>query len=284
MNTHQQLLNKITSFCEKSEKVTALILIGSQARTELHADQYSDLDLVMIVNDIDHFVLSNDWVEEIGKYHISFVEPTIDGQKEKRILFDKALDVDFVLVSAQSAQAVLASNNAMSILSKGYRFLVNKKDYIIPEQVEKYTAKYEIPSETEYLNVVNDFWYHTIWTTKKLLRGELWAAKFCVDSYMKWKLLWMIEQYEHVVHGLEYNTWYGGRFIDSWAENEVKDGLAKSFSNYNKTDVGLALFETMSIFRMLAVRVAQAYRFEYPLHSDEYSSNWVHSQIVSQNG
>ncbi|MGL5434640.1 MAG: aminoglycoside 6-adenylyltransferase [Lachnospiraceae bacterium] len=275
MDTHQQLLEKIVSFCEQNEKVSTLILIGSQARTELHADEYSDLDLIMIASDVAYFIESNDWVKCIGAHHISFVEPTIGGQKEKRILFDNALDVDFVVVSKEYAQDVLASDDALSILSKGYRFLVNKDSYTIPEQIIKYATTYEIPSEAEYVNVVNDFWYHTIWSAKKLLRGELWSAKFCIDSYLKWKLLWMIEHYEHVTHGPEYNTWYGGRFIDSWSDDEVKDGLAKSFSNYKKADMTEALFETMSLFRSLATKVAQEYSFVYPRCADEYSSNWL---------
>lgn len=279
MSTQQQLLERIISFCKDSEEVISLILIGSQARTEFHADQYSDLDLIMIVNDIDRFILSNDWVEKIGKHHVSFVEPTIGGQKERRILFDDALDVDFVIVAKDLAQATLASDDAKSILSKGYRFLINKENYTVPDQYIERNKYYETPSASEYANVVSDFWYHSVWTTKKLLRGELWAANFCVNSYMKWKLLWMIEHYEHAIHGSEYNTWYGGRFIDTWAEDEVKNGLSKSFSNYNITDMALALFETMDLFRTLAVKVALTNHYDYPIYADEYCSSWVHKKL-----
>ena len=36
-----KLLDAIVSFAEKNESVCALILIGSQARAENHADEYS---------------------------------------------------------------------------------------------------------------------------------------------------------------------------------------------------------------------------------------------------
>ncbi len=96
---------------------------------------------------------------------------------------------------------------------------------------------------------------------------------------MKQKLLWMIEHYEHTIHGSNYNTWYGGRFIDTWADDEVKEGLAKAFSDYNVADMVSALFETMELFRNLAVKVGQAYNCDYPFHADEYCSSWVHKKL-----
>lgn len=50
-------------------------------------------------------------------------------------------------------------------------------------------------SESEFLNLTNDFYFHNIWAAKKLLRGELWSAKMCVDAYLKNYLLKMIELY-----------------------------------------------------------------------------------------
>jgi len=41
------------------------------------------------------------------------------------------------------------------------------------------------PAQDEFLDLINDFWYHTVWTAKKLRRGELWTAQGCSDSYMK---------------------------------------------------------------------------------------------------
>lgn len=281
MNAQQQLLTRIISCCEENEEVRALILIGSQVRAEFHADAYSDLDLIMIVNDISRFIQSNDWVDEIGRHHVSFIEQTIGGQEERRILFDDALDVDFVLISEAIAQAALASKDALSILSKGYKFLVNKENITIPDQDIINTGEYEHPSASEYINVVNDFWYHTIWTAKKLLRGELWAANFCVNNYMKQKLLWMIEHYEHTIHGSNYNTWYGGRFIDTWADDNVKERLAKAFSNYNATDLASALIETMDLFRIIAVKVGHTYKYNYPVHADEYCTSWVSDKLYN---
>lgn len=123
-----------------------------------------------------------------------------------------------MIISQEHAQNAAENGGGMIILRNGYKIHVNKINLTVPPLINSLNKSYSAPSEDMFTNTVNDFWFHTIWTTKKFLRKELWAAKFCVDDYMKFKLLWMIEQYEHVKHGQDYNTWYGGRFIDSWAD------------------------------------------------------------------
>jgi aminoglycoside 6-adenylyltransferase len=90
---------------------------------------------------------------------------------------------------------------------------------------------------------------------------------------------WMIEQYEHAKHGADYHTWYGGRFIDKWADPDIKDRLCKTFAHYDATDMAVSLVETMDLYRSLALEVAEAYGFEYPSHADTYASGWVNAKI-----
>ena len=54
----QSLLDAIIRFAQACDAVTALLLIGSQARTEMKADAFSDTDLIMIVQNPDDFIHS----------------------------------------------------------------------------------------------------------------------------------------------------------------------------------------------------------------------------------
>ncbi|MFT5875529.1 MAG: aminoglycoside 6-adenylyltransferase [Clostridium sp.] len=47
---------------------------------------------------------------------------------------------------------------------------------------------------------------------------------------MKEMLLKMIEYYSHALHGVDYDTWHGGRFIEHWSEPWV----VKEFQNILK--------------------------------------------------
>lgn len=280
MSKYTKLINNIVAFGNNDDRIAAIILVGSQARKDKSSDEYSDLDLIVITEDTNYLVQSNDWLDKISKYHILFLEKTADGADEKRVLFEGALDVDFVIISENDAKTAMKSGKKLQILLNGYRVLIDKKEILADISTLQQTKEpYFFPQEVDYVNIVNDFWYHAIWTSKKILRGELWAAKFCLDSYMKSKLLWMLEFYEHVKNGPNYNTWYSGRFVDTWAEQEIRDRLANCFAHYNKEDMITALKNTMELFRYLATNISVAVGYRYCDDADDYSSKWVKQNL-----
>ena len=272
------LLNNIIRYVETCDQATALVLIGSQVRTQRKADAFSDIDLLLIVRDTAPFIRADDWLRAIGTVHITFTEPTVDGQMERRVMFDGAQDVDFVIMDETAALQALREGHAAGILSRGYRVLVDKLHIALPQASQ--TPAFTLADEAAFQNTVQDFWYHTVWTAKKLLRGEVWAAKFCADGYMKQRLLWMIEQHEHAVRRSGNDTWYAGRFIDRWAGEDILRELQHTFAHYDRADIAAALRETMALFRRLAIEVAQARGFAYPAHADEYASAWVGANLA----
>ena len=123
-------------------------------------------------------------------------------------------------------------------------------------------------TETEYVNMVNDFCFHVIWASKKILRGELWSAKMCLDAYLKNYLLKMIEMYSVYIHDVD--VWHDGRFLDRWADDKIKEALTKCFAHYDREDMISALLETNKLFSQLAKDVAEIRNFNYPENAVDY--------------
>lgn len=117
--------------------------------------------------------------------------------------------------------------------------------------------------------MVNDFCFHTVWASKKILRGELWSAKMCIDAYLKNQLLKMIEMY-CACKG-QTDVWHDGRFLDTWADNVIKDSLPKCFAHYEKKDLVSALLETKTLFLRLAKMTAEMYGYHYPENAANYA-------------
>ena len=271
---YRVIVDKIIRWGKSSDKLEAALMIGSQARDDHGADEYSDMDVLLVVSDPDYFLFSDEWLAEIGTFHVSFIEDTFGGGKERRLLFDGALDVDFIILTKDETNAISSSDAAM-ILKRGYRVLVDKigMQNTLPRTAAA-NQPYAFPTEREYRNLVNDFWYHAVWAAKKLKRGELWTAKDCVDTYMKWKLLSMIECHAHALHGPDYDTWHNGRFLEAWAEGWIIEKLARCFSRYDEDDVSTALLSTMDLYRTLALEVAAKMDFLYQKEADDYVTGW----------
>lgn len=284
MDRFENIINNFVLWGNKSDGLYAAMIIGSWTRNDHPADEFSDLDIVMIVDNPDPFLQSNQWLEQIGCFHISFIENTIGGAKERRILFDDALDVDFVILSKSQLENAVKSGE-VDILKSGYRILIDKIDLehtLSPLSVEN--SLYTLLSEHEFSNVVNDFWYHAVWTAKKLMRGELWTAKSCVDNYMMWKLLTIIECHAHAFNGLKYNTWHNGRFIEEWAEDWIIQKLSDCYAHYERNDIKNSLLATMDLFRSIAVVIAEKLDYKYPAEADNYSTDWVLKALSAEKG
>ncbi|MCL1905908.1 MAG: aminoglycoside 6-adenylyltransferase [Clostridiales bacterium] len=280
MSDFTGIIKNFTAWGSSCKNLRAAIIIGSQARTDDPADAYSDLDLLLLADDPEYFLASDKWLEQIGHYHISFTEDTLGGAKEKRVLFDGALDVDFNILTKDAMHAAIQNGQAAGILGRGYRVLLDKDGFAASlPPVTGASRAFAMPSEKEFLNTANDFWYHMVWAAKKLKRGELWTAKACLDCHANWRLLSMIEWYSRAVHGISYDTWHNGRYLEKWAEGWIIEKLARIFSRYDKEDIISSLVAAMELFRRIAIDVAEKLGFEYPESADKFVSDWINKEL-----
>lgn len=259
---YSDIKSKIKEQCENDSEVRTVIIIGSSTRADTPADEFSDLDLIIVTENTEKWYLG-EYPELFGRVSISFTEPTLGGGIERRCIYDDDKDVDMIIFTPLQFSAALKKGEAGRVMNRGYKMLIDKDGYA--EKAAEYVSP-EISSEeiteSEFENLANDFYFHNIWALKKLKRGELWSAKMCIDSYLKSRLLKMIEQYQ-----LCKNTkdiWHDGRFLDSWAESSVTERLKKCFAHYDSDDCKAALLETHSLFTFLAEFVAKKRGFSYP--------------------
>jgi aminoglycoside 6-adenylyltransferase len=144
-------------------------------------------------------------------------------------------------------------------------------------------SPFQQPSETVFLNAVNDFWYHTVWTAKHLRRGELWWAKSGCDDHLKGLLRQVLEWHTHAMHSSASDTWMRGRFLEEWADPRAVKELAKTFAHYDKRDITLALVKTMDLFRWLSKETADQWKYSYPVQGADTAAGFVEEILEGMN-
>lgn len=264
---YKPLLAKLAAWAESEDNVRAVVIVGSRARADHPADEWADLDVVVLARDPQPLWAGAAWLAAIGEPWLTFIEPTPDRRTyERRVLFAPGLDVDFVPVAVASLVDVLERGiaEALMLLQRGARILVDK-DGLAQRALDavRPAAPPPLPSEAEYLNLANDFWYHTVWAAKHLRRGDLWVGKFCADNYLKDLLLRMIEWHARATRATT-DTWMLGRFMDEWADPRAVAALKDVFARYDEEEIWRALEATMEVFRWLALETADAWRYAYP--------------------
>ena len=262
MDKYIQIKSKILEYAESDDDIKGIVAIGSTTRSDVKADEYSDLDLFIVTVNTEPW-FSGEYPKKFGNVNISFIEDTLGGGKERRCIYDEDKDVDMLVFTPEQFEAAVKEGVAQWVMNRGYMVLYDSMDFT--SLLEKHiTLSVTAPSMTkdEFLNMINDFYFHNIWAYKKLKRGEIWSAKISVDSYLKNYLLRMIELYRSKVAGLD--VWHDGRFFDSWAGDEILSEISECFAHYDKDDIRKALIKTHELFARISRELAELEGYVYP--------------------
>jgi aminoglycoside 6-adenylyltransferase len=273
------LVERVRAWANAEPEVRAVLMVGSQARTHVPADEWSDLDLVIFHTDPPRLLASTEWFRPFGTVVLSMLEPTaVLGMQERRVLYAEGRDVDFAVFPAAALPVITARPEALAVLSRGFVILLDKDQQLVelPSRLAgRSTEAAGGPTEEQFLANVADFWYHVLWTVKKLRRGEIWSAKMGCDGYLKRLLVQMIEWQSLTQKGGKADVWHDGRFLDQWADPTVKARLPRTFAQYEPKDLARAPGETGRLFSDIAREVALAGGWEYPASAEEAVSKLV---------
>jgi aminoglycoside 6-adenylyltransferase len=269
VNTRMELLAAaIADWARERGDVRAAMVVGSQARTDAPADRWSDLDVPLFVDDPARLASDTGWVESFGRPVLTFLEPTAVGNRvERRVLYETGEDVDFPLIEASGWTVLTTSPELRLMLARGWRVLYDElgleealRDLPPPES--------PLPDSAALRELASDFWYHALWTAKKLRRGEVFTALGCLNGYLPWRLLTMVAWHARAVDP-SVDTWHSGRFVERWGDPGALASLENVFARYDLRDVARGLWDTIDLFQGLTEEVERRLRLSAGLDTTD---------------
>jgi aminoglycoside 6-adenylyltransferase len=254
-------LEEVAAWADAQAEVHAVLLVGSQARIDTPADDFSDVDLALFVDDPDRYLREADWVRSFGEPLLTFLEPTaVAGFEERRVLFHDGLEVDFSILPAVAAKAPPAE--AQAVLGRGFSVVYDDIGLTLPEPAG--SPPTSPPDQAAFEQLSNDFWYHVLWGAKKLRRGELLVAKQVCDGYLTQRLVELVRW-----RAQDEETWHGYRFFERWAGEETLQALRPTFAGYDAPDIARALRAKAMLFGELEQDVAKQFDLVEPVDRSE---------------
>ncbi len=260
---YDRIAERFAAWAAGEELIRAALVIGSRARLDHRADEWADLDILVLTDGPSRYVRDPGWVASVGDAWISFVEPTAAGHgSERRVLFAGGADVDFAFFAIDEIETRLMADPqaAQAAVGRGFRVLLDKDGVAARLMDATSTVAAQaatLPDAAAFEQVASDFWYHAVWTAKHLRRGELWWAKLACDVHMK-ELLRRLLEWDAAAAGRD--SWFRGRFFEEWADPVSLEGLRTAFAHYDEDEVWAALAATMDIFGDASRRTAAALR------------------------
>jgi aminoglycoside 6-adenylyltransferase len=251
----RSLIERLALWATQRSDVHVLMLVGSQARSDHPADTFSDIDVVMTVDDPDVFIGHDEWLSEIGSVIADVVEPTaLGGMLERRVLFASGRDVDFSIVPVDMMRLLGEFKNlgeVRELFGRGVRLLVDKVGMaddiatIAPPEPGGVLL-----SESEYRVLANGFWYHLIAATRKWRRGELWVAMAWCEGQLTDSTIELARWWTQLLQP-STDIWHGSRFIEEWLDPSVTRALAATRTGYGSAEINLSLRRLAELFRRL---------------------------------
>lgn len=283
---YRQIEANVAIWAKDRSDVEGAVVVGSRARADHPADEFSDLDILLFITDPALLIEDEHWFTSLAPVTLSSREGTKVGSwRDRRVLYDGLVVVDFALLPADLIEAhdsvgwLAASEDVAAVVGRGVRVLVDKTGSLgLLAELGPRPVPWIAPTSEAFLDLVRSFWYHAQRVTKKLLRGETLVAVISLNGSMNRQLLTMIE-WKIRADDPEIDTWHGGRFFEQWAPVPVQDEFRKTCAHLDPNDVTRALRASMDLFDALGEATAARLMLHYPAHEAETIRDWVESQL-----
>lgn len=241
---YDKTVDKIIAWSEQDHNIESVIIIGSQIRKEKPADEWSDLDLMVLTNESQILLHDNNWLNQFGIPVCTFIEETVLSFVKwnwivKRVLFDDNRDIDFSILPYDQIDDVLAINKA--IISKGYQVIYDSKKPVVNQKIQsllknRKNTESQMPFQTELCNDINDILYHVVWIYKKIQRKELFVAVTTINSHINNLLLKLIEILNKSETSNSNSITYEGRFLEERTDRAILNQFQYCFCKYDEED------------------------------------------------
>lgn len=254
-------LQRIMEFATNDDNIRALVLQGSFVNDNVQTDDFSDLDPLFYVKDTSLFVDSDEWKQYFGKPISGFADEgeAHDGLKwyTRLTIYEDGFKIDFGFQSVELAKYA----NEMPL----YKIYLDK-DNILPNPEVTDERKFYIvkPTEEEFLDRVNAFFYDTSYVIKALARNEMYFVKYMESVLRDKKIKVLLDWYIGMNHDFQVNTGVMGRYFRRYLDDKIWNMMLRTYSNGDRTKSAEGLMAMFDLVHEVGVRIAEQLEFYYP--------------------
>ncbi|MDQ1858887.1 AadS family aminoglycoside 6-adenylyltransferase [Chryseobacterium sp. WLY505] len=281
MKGREEKLEQIIHWAENNPDIRAVLLTSSLVNPYAPVDNFSDLDVELVFENRTSYESGNEWIRLFGE-PISMIEEddsVFDGKHAmKMVLYKDHVKVDFKLYQVAEFIEEIKEENLPEDWDVGYKVLIDKDK--LTENLKPPTYQsimIQKPSEKEFQQLMNDFWWDTTYVAKCLKRGDIFYAKFMSENILRTDyLVPLIEWY--IAGNQDWNnitTNKHGRLFKKYLSVDLWNKVEKTFSGSNIEENWNALFAYADLVHELGISLAEKLHFIYPVKLEEDIRNYL---------
>lgn len=268
MRSEEEMLDLILGVAQADERIRAVIMNGSRVDPNTPRDIFQDYDIVYVVTDVASFVNDPAWIDCFGKRMIMQLPDAMadassaDGSFAYLMQFADGNRIDLTLFPLASLERM--ERDSLSVL------LLDKDGVVAPFD-PPHDGDYlpKPPSDKEFADCCNEFWWVAAYVAKGLWRDEITYAKYMQDQVVRDQLMQMLVWYVGVKTDFARSPGKFGKHLRNYLESELWTALMQSYADANIDRTWDAMFVMATLFRHVAQTVAAHFGYKYPQGDDD---------------
>jgi aminoglycoside 6-adenylyltransferase len=265
-----KIIQKLIRWGEQRSSVRAMILTSTRTNPDAPKDVFSDYDVIVVVKNIQPYLKQDAWLQDFGRVLVVYRDPVRQEYGHDRFAritqYEDGTKIDFTIWPVEILLAVVQDQQLPDDLDVGYITLLDKDGLTQDLKAPLYAAYIpELPSEDSYLRLVEVFFHEATYVAKNLWRDELMPAKYSLDHVMKQKKLrQMLEWRMEIDHNWSLKPGAYGKGLKRHLPLEIWLELENTYVGPDLDENWGALFNTIDLFRKVAIQVGDHLGFGYP--------------------
>ncbi len=260
MRDEKKMLELILDVARRDERIRAVILNGSRANPNAKKDSFQDYDVVYFVNLLETFTENHDWIDVFGeriilqmpdRMNLSGFETASENHSFAYLmLFTDRNRIDLTLFPVEHIEKHFVSDSlSLLLLDKDDLFpalpAADESDYLIQK-----------PSEKEFLDVCNEFWWVMPYVAKGLRRNEITYAKDMLENPVRKMFMKIIEWQIGIETNFAANFGASGKNLKRLADPELYQKILATYADGSAENIWKSVFLMIAIFDESARKTA----------------------------
>lgn len=269
------MLKELTKFAKEDANIRALLLQGSRANPNARPDLFQDYDIACLVESVAPYRRDKRFLDRFGPRMImqepeamGDPPPVGDGRYAFLLQLMDGRRIDLTFYPLERRAVVLQDSLTRVLLDK---------DGLVGELPPPTERAYfpEVPTNKEFADCCNEFWWVTPYVAKALWRRELIGAQQHLEAVLRPQLMQVLTWYFGIQTRFQRSPGKAKKNLKSELPSAWWGLLEKTYADAELGHIWEALFTMGTLFRQGAVKVARHFRYSYPKEEDRNVSAFL---------
>jgi aminoglycoside 6-adenylyltransferase len=266
------VLHALVQWAEDDDNIRAIIVNGSRGDPGRVPDDLSDYDVAVLMRNPES-VKDDRWISRFGDIMVRWPmtpgDTGLPGWITQLVLFRSGLRIDFQFGSTKTGSIECAGP---------FHCVLVDRDQLT-EAIERRDVpgtSIDPPTEDEFIDRINAFWWDIPYVAKALRRDELDYARYIMDGDTRFEKLHPLIRWKiGMEHGSSTDVGIFGRWFQRYLDDNVWARYLETFSGADSDDQWRAMFAMCRFVEELGTEIAGHYGFEYPDETGEMVTEYL---------